>query len=59
MDGRRELGAARPRREDTPLLQGTARFTDDFQPPDALHLAVLRSQYGHAQLQTVQTADAE
>jgi len=59
MDGRREVGRPRPRREDGPLLRGQARFTDDIQPDGALHMAVLRSPYGHARLLGVETAAAE
>lgn len=59
MDGRGEIGARRARREDGPLLRGEARFTDDFRPENALHMAVLRSPYGHARLVGVATDAVE
>lgn len=59
MHGRGEMGTARARREDGPLLRGEAQFTDDFRPADALFMAVLRSPYGHARLDGVRTDAAE
>jgi len=44
------IGRRLRRREDPRLLTGTARYTDDLPAPDALHLAVLRSDRAHARI---------
>ena len=53
------IGSRVPRSEDPGLLTGTASFVDDLAEPRLLHAAVLRSQYGHAELRSVDTAAAE
>ncbi len=53
------VGAAVQRREDPHLITGEAEYTDDIQYPDGAHLALLRSQYGHARIDGVDTSDAE
>ncbi|MCY4729713.1 xanthine dehydrogenase family protein molybdopterin-binding subunit [Natronomonas gomsonensis] len=53
------LGSAIERREDPALLTGNAEYTDDIQLPNTAHLAVVRSRYGHAQIDGVDTSDAE
>jgi carbon-monoxide dehydrogenase large subunit len=46
------------RREDRALLTGRATFTDDVQCPRTAHLAFLRSQYGHADLDGIDASEA-
>jgi len=53
------LGSAIERREDPALLTGEAEYTDDIQRPDMVHLAFLRSQYGHAEINGIDTSAAE
>jgi carbon-monoxide dehydrogenase large subunit len=53
-----EIGKSRERPEDVPLLRGEAKYTDDFERTDALYMAILRSQYGHARLEDVDVSDA-
>jgi carbon-monoxide dehydrogenase large subunit len=53
------VGRGLRRREDGPLLTGDARFTDDLDAPGAAHLVFVRSQYGHARIESVDTAPAE
>ena len=53
------VGAPLPRREDPALVSGRATYTDDLQVPNALHAAFLRSRYGHARIERVETAAAE
>ncbi|MCU4971182.1 xanthine dehydrogenase family protein molybdopterin-binding subunit [Halobacteria archaeon AArc-m2/3/4] len=54
-------GIAGPaRREDEALLTGRAEYTDDLRDPDAAHLAFVRSEYGHAEIEGIDaTAAAE
>lgn len=54
-----EIGRSRRRPEDIPLVRGEAKYTDDFDRPDGLHMAVLRSQYGNARIEGIDVADAE
>ncbi len=53
------LGSAIERREDPALLTGNAEYTDDIQIDGMLHMAVVRSQYGHANILDVDTSEAE
>jgi carbon-monoxide dehydrogenase large subunit len=53
------LGSAIERREDPALITGDAEYTDDIQLRDMAHMAILRSQHGHAKLENVDTSDAE
>ncbi|MFB6169996.1 MAG: xanthine dehydrogenase family protein molybdopterin-binding subunit [Haloarculaceae archaeon] len=55
----RFVGRAMERREDHHLITGDARYADDIQYPRATHLALLRSQYGHARIEDVDTSAAE
>ncbi|WP_114575875.1 xanthine dehydrogenase family protein molybdopterin-binding subunit [Saliphagus sp. LR7] len=52
-------GSAVKRREDPHLLTGEARYTDDVQYPRMAHLALLGSQYGHAEIGAIDTSAAE
>jgi carbon-monoxide dehydrogenase large subunit len=51
------IGAPVQRREDPSLISGTARYVDDITPSGALHLAVVRSPFAHAEVTAVD-ADA-
>ncbi|HET7323702.1 MAG TPA: xanthine dehydrogenase family protein molybdopterin-binding subunit, partial [Halococcus sp.] len=53
------VGTAVQRREDPHLLTGDARYTDDIQYPHAVHLALYRSQYAHANIEEIDTSEAE
>ena len=53
------VGSAVQRREDPELLTGEARYTDDVTYPRGVFLALLRSRYGHARIDGIDTADAE
>jgi carbon-monoxide dehydrogenase large subunit len=44
------IGAPVQRREDPTLISGTARYVDDITPAGALHLAVVRSPFPHADI---------
>ncbi|MFC6835108.1 xanthine dehydrogenase family protein molybdopterin-binding subunit [Halomarina ordinaria] len=53
------LGSAIERREDPALVTGTAEYTDDIQLANTAHMAVVRSQYGNARIEGVDTSAAE
>jgi len=53
------FGAALRRREDPELLTGRAEFTDDIRHPNTAHMAVVRSQYAHARVESIDAGDAE
>jgi len=53
------IGDSVERTEDPAFITGQATYTDDIEAPRALHAAVLGSQYGHAQLNDIDTAGAE
>ena len=46
------------RYEDTRFLTGEGRYLDDIAPKGALHAFVYRSPVAHAQITTLDTADA-
>jgi 2-furoyl-CoA dehydrogenase large subunit len=53
------LGQAVPRVEDAALLSGRGRFVDDVAvPAGTLHLAILRSPHGHAEIEALDVAAA-
>ncbi|MFB6112347.1 MAG: xanthine dehydrogenase family protein molybdopterin-binding subunit [Halobacteriaceae archaeon] len=53
------VGEGITRREDRALLTGQAEFTDDVDaPPETVHLAFVRSQYGHADVRDIETREA-
>ena len=52
-------GRGLPRREDVPLVTGASRYVDDHAPEGLVHLAFVRSRYGHADLGAIDTAAAE
>lgn len=53
------LGSAIERREDPALITGEGVYTDDIHEPELAHMAVLRSQYGHATINEIETSEAE
>jgi carbon-monoxide dehydrogenase large subunit len=59
VDAAEILGSAIERREDPALVTGEAEYTDDIQIRDMAHMAVLRSQHGHAKINDVDTSGAE
>lgn len=54
----RTIGERVRRREDPRLVTGQALYTADIPLPGALHLAVVRSPYPHAEIAAVETAEA-
>ena len=53
------VGQGLDRREDATLLTGRATFTDDANAPRTAHLAFVRSEEAHADVERVDTAEAE
>src|SRR5436190_21420456 len=49
------LGAPIKRREDPRLITGQATYVDDIKLHGLLHMAVLRSPYGHARINSINT----
>lgn len=49
------VGKPLPRLEDQELLTGSARFVDDLNPDGLLHAAFVRSAFGHARINNVDT----
>lgn len=54
----RYFGKALKRNEDPRLLTGQALFTDDVHRPNMLHVALVRSQYAHARIRSIDVAAA-
>src|SRR6266704_1770148 len=52
------LGAPIKRREDPRLITGQATYVDDIKLYGMLHMAVLRSPYGHARINSINTEAA-
>src|SRR6266508_6985417 len=52
------MDGAMRRREDPPLLTGTARYTDDLAVPGALQAAFVRAPLAHGRVLAVETAAA-
>jgi len=52
------LGAPIKRREDPRLITGQATYVDDIKLHGMLHMAVLRSPYGHARINSINTETA-
>src|SRR6516225_11017253 len=46
------------RNEDPRMLRGMGAYVDDIDPPDVLHAAILRSPYGHARFERIDTSAA-
>ncbi len=52
------IGAPIKRRDDPRLIQGLAHYVDDFNPHGTLHMAVVRSPYGKANIRSVDVSKA-
>ena len=52
------LGSPIKRVEDPAFLRGEARFTADISLPGMLHMAILRSEYAHAHIKSIDTSAA-
>ena len=52
------LGQPIKRREDPRLITGTSHYVDDFQLPGMTHIAFVRSPYGHAKINGIDTTEA-
>ena len=55
----RYVGQSVPRVEDPRLLRGRARYLDDVHAPGALHVAFVRSPFGHAVIRSVDATRAK
>ena len=53
------IGTRRLRREDPPLLTGESRFTADIPAPGALYLAIVRSPFAHARINSIDLSEAK
>src|SRR5438270_9486330 len=49
------LGSPIKRREDPRLITGQSTYVDDIKIPGMLHMAVVRSPYGHARINSITT----
>jgi carbon-monoxide dehydrogenase large subunit len=58
-DSRRRVGTRTNRREDRRLLTGSGQYTDDRGPSDVRFLSIHRSSHGHADVERIDTAQAE
>ena len=56
--GKSLVGSRVERREDAALVTGEATYTGDIEHPGMVHMAVLRSQYGHAEVGDIDTDEA-
>jgi len=54
----RWVGRSIPRREDLPLLTGRGQFVDDIPVANPLHVAFARSPWAHAEIHSVDVAEA-
>ena len=54
----RLVGAPIKRREDPRLIQGLSHYVDDFKLVNTLHCAFLRSDYAHAEIESINTETA-
>ncbi|HEV2122376.1 MAG TPA: hypothetical protein VGW38_06345, partial [Chloroflexota bacterium] len=52
------IGRAMRRREDPTLLTGSGRYVEDVAPPGLLHMALLRSPYPKARINSIDTSAA-
>ncbi len=52
------VGAKITRREDPRLIRGVARYVDDVEMPQTLHMAVLRSPHAHAKIVSIRAGEA-
>ncbi|MBO1269455.1 xanthine dehydrogenase family protein molybdopterin-binding subunit [Arthrobacter cavernae] len=54
-----EVGRARLRKEDSHLITGRSRYTDNITLPGMLHLAMVRSPFAHARITSVDVSAAK
>lgn len=52
------LGRPIKRKEDARLLHGVTNWTDNIQLPGTVHMAILRSPYGHARIKRIDVSGA-
>src|SRR5688500_64355 len=52
------LGRSVPRKEDARLVVGRGNFVEDVGLPGMLHMAILRSPYAHARINSIDTSAA-
>jgi carbon-monoxide dehydrogenase large subunit len=52
------VGARVKRKEDPRLITGASTYVDDLQLPGMVHLALVRSQYAHATIRSIDTSAA-
>jgi carbon-monoxide dehydrogenase large subunit len=52
------MGQPVKRREDPRLITGSSQYVDDIQLPGMLHIVFVRSPYGHAKINSIDTAAA-
>ena len=52
------MGQPVKRREDPRLITGSSQYVDDISLPGMLHLSIVRSPYGHAKVNGIDTAEA-
>ncbi|MFQ5528178.1 MAG: xanthine dehydrogenase family protein molybdopterin-binding subunit [Thermoanaerobaculia bacterium] len=52
------LGTSIKRREDPALVTGKGKYTDDFSVPGMLHAAIVRSPFGHANVNGIDSSAA-
>ena len=57
--GESRVGTGESRREDAALLRGEAEYTDDLSAPGMAHLTFIRSEHGHARVESIDTSAAE
>ncbi|MCL1917048.1 MAG: xanthine dehydrogenase family protein molybdopterin-binding subunit [Peptococcaceae bacterium] len=52
------VGTSIKRKEDASMLTGEATYVDDMQLPGMLHCAILRSDYAHANIKSIDVSEA-
>ncbi|HYY44179.1 MAG TPA: hypothetical protein VE975_03205, partial [Actinomycetota bacterium] len=55
----RWLGQSIKRREDDRFIRGKGNYLDDIKLPGMLHMAILRSPFAHARIESIDTSRAE
>ncbi|HEV2176963.1 MAG TPA: xanthine dehydrogenase family protein molybdopterin-binding subunit [Terriglobia bacterium] len=57
--GDRWVGQSIGRKEEARLLRGQGKFVDDYKMQGMLHVAFVRSPYGHARIESIDTTEAK
>jgi len=52
------FGSSIRRREDPELITGQAKYTDDLQLPNTAYCTILRSDYAHAKINSIEAHEA-